>query len=392
LHRLIRITVTATLLAVACGCSGGTPSGPAGTGATAPPEITPTQMTNGSSAMTTLRAVTAEGSGKIAVLLPDTATDSSFANVASEITKAFQNAGLGTSQYTVELSTGAGQIDQAKSAIAHGAQVLIVDARYSLEGVAIEAYAQANHVKVIDFDWLTGGGSAGYYVGFDSLKVGVLLGEGLVNCVSAWGVRNPRVMIMPGGAATDYNVPLYAQGYDAVLARQFASGWKDVSNPTGTWDPQVALTEFEQQYAAHPTINAALIPNDENAVPIIMHLMKSGMKPRTFPITGLDASLLGLQNILAGYQCGTVYKPVYLEAEAAAALALYLRAGITSPSLAGQVVFDPLEYRPVPAVLLTPEWVTTRNMNSTVIADTFVTAAKLCTSRYAQDCLAAGIR
>jgi D-xylose transport system substrate-binding protein len=30
----------------------------------------------------------------------------------------------------------------------------------------------------------------------------------------------------------------------------------------------------------------------------------------------------GLQNILAGYQCGTVYKPVYLEAQGAAALAL----------------------------------------------------------------------
>jgi uncharacterized protein YjbI with pentapeptide repeats len=40
----------------------------------------------------------------------------------------------------------------------------------------------------------------------------------------------------------------------------------------------------------------------------------TGIKPRTFPITGLDASFSGLQNILADNQCGTVYKPIYLEA------------------------------------------------------------------------------
>ena len=53
----------------------------------------------------------------------------------------------------------------------------------------------------------------------------------------------------------------------------------------------------------------------------------NGVRPRTFPTTGLDATTVGLQNILAGYQCGTVYKPIYLEAQAAAALALYVRAG-----------------------------------------------------------------
>ena len=52
----------------------------------------------------------------------------------------------------------------------------------------------------------------------------------------------------------------------------------------------------------------------------------------TFPITGQDATLTGLQNIISGYQCGTVYKPIYLEAQAAVALAMYLRAGVTPPT------------------------------------------------------------
>ena len=65
---------------------------------------------------------------------------------------------------------------------------------------------------------------------------------------------------------------------------------------------------------------------------MISVLQKNQIPPKTFPTTGQDASPSGLQNILKGYQCGTVYKPIYLEAQAAAALALYLRAGVTPPA------------------------------------------------------------
>ena len=115
-----------------------------------------------------------------------------------------------------------------------------------------------------------------------------------------------------------------------------------MSNPAGTWDPPTALSEFQQQYTAHKNINAALIPNDENGAPIIHYLQNQGIKPKTFPTTGQDATLTGLQNILTGYQCGTVYKPIYLEAQAAAALAMYVRAGVTPPaSLLNETTTDP---------------------------------------------------
>jgi D-xylose transport system substrate-binding protein len=219
----------------------------------------------------------------------------------------------------------------------------------------------------------------------------VLLGLGLVSCVSAWKVRHPQLIVM-NGSPTDYNVPLYEQGYNAVLARQFAHGWKVISNPPGTWDQLIALSEFQQQYARHKNLNAALIPNDENGAQIIGFLRQHGIKPRTFPATGLDATLDGLQNILAGYQCGTVYKPINLEAQAAAALAMYLRAGVRLPTgLVNWHVTDPQNSTSVAAVLLTPEWVTTRNMAATVIADQFVPVSRLCTRQYASACSAAGI-
>ena len=342
--------------------------------------------------MSALKPLAAKGKGSIAVILPETATARHFAEFdAPYLKESFQKAGLAASQYSVQMLLGGAQLSAAQTAINKGARALIVDARYSGVGPQIESYAKAHGVPVIDYDWLTLGGTRKYYVGFDSLKIGVLLGLGLVSCVSAWKVKHPQIIVM-NGAPTDYNVALYEQGYDAVLARQFSSGWKDVSNPPGTWNPLIALSEFQQQYATHKNINAALIPNDENGGPIISYLQVKGVKARTFPTTGLDATLGGLQNILAGYQCGTVYKPIYLEAQAAAALAMYVRAGVTPPaSLVNWHITDPQTNKSVASVLLTPEWVTAQNIESTIIADKFVQASRLCAGQYASDCSAAGI-
>ena len=196
---------------------------------------------------------------------------------------------------------------------------------------------------------------------FNNVQVGKLIGQGLVSCVAAWNVKKPQVVVMHG-AATDNNATLFAQGYDAVLKPYFSSGkWVDVTNTADTWDPPTAETEFQEAYTAHPNINAALIPNDETGAPIITYLQTLHIAPKTFPTTGQDATLTGLQNVSPGYQCGTVYKPIYLEAQAAAALALYLRAGKKPPAdLVNGTTKDTMGNTSVPSVLLTPEWVTTR--------------------------------
>ena len=105
-----------------------------------------------------------------------------------------------------------------------------------------------------------------------------------------------------------------------------------------------------------------------------------------------EASCPVVGNVLAGYQCGTVYKPIYFEAGATAALAMYLRAGQNPPaSLINGHVTDTVTNDSVPSILASPTWVTTANMNSTVIKDNFVSAAQLCAGQYAADCTAAGI-
>jgi D-xylose transport system substrate-binding protein len=345
--------------------------------------------------MAKLKSVAAAGKGSVFVILPDTVSSTRYVEFdAPYLKQAFTAAGLSTSDFTVENALGqdATQLSMAQSAVTKGASVLVVDPLDSGVGAHIESYAKQHGVAVIDYDRLTLGGTRSYYVSFNNVKVGQVMGQGLVSCIAAWGVKSPNVIVMKG-APTDNNATLFAQGYDGVMAPYFSSGkWKEVSQPAGTWTPSVALSEFQQQYTAHKNINAALIPNDENGAPIIHYLQGQGIKAKTFPTTGQDATLTGLQNILTGYQCGTVYKPIYLEAQAAAALALYVRAGQTPPSsLVNGPTEDTTANVSVPSVLLNPEWVTTSNMNSTVIADKFVPASQLCAGSFASACTAAGI-
>jgi D-xylose transport system substrate-binding protein len=391
---LTAVAGSAALLIAACGSSSPSSSSGSSSTSSSTPTVSLGQINNSFSAMATLKPLAAKGKGNVAVILPDTVSSTRYVEFdAPYLKESFQKAGLKSSQYTVEnaLGSDATQFSDAQTDITKGASVLVVDALDSGVGAHIESYAKAHGVPVIDYDRLTLGGQRKYYVSFNNVQVGKLIGQGMVSCVAAWGVKKPQLIVMKG-APTDNNATLFAQGYDAVLAPHFSSGWKDVSNPAGTWDPPTALSEFQQQYTAHPNINAALIPNDENGAPIIHYLTNKGIKPKTFPTTGQDATLTGLQNILANYQCGTVYKPIYLEAEATAALAMYIRAGVVPPtSLVNGSTEDTQSKVAVKSVLLAPKWVTASNMNSTVIADKFVPASQLCAGKYAKPCAAAGI-
>jgi D-xylose transport system substrate-binding protein len=392
----------AALLAAACGSSSKSSSNTTVNGGTSPATSAPSSgnlsissFNRNFTAMAGLTSLASQGKGLVGVVLPDTVSSARYTEFdAPYLTKAFTTAGLSSSDFKVQNAQGSDttQLTDAQADVTAGASVLVIDPLDSGVGAQIESYAKSHGVSVIDYDRLTLGGSRTYYVSFNNVQVGTLLGDGLVSCVASWGVSHPNVVVMHG-AATDNNATLFAQGYDAVMAPYFSDGkWSEVAQTAGTWTPSVAQTEFEQAYTAHPNANSALIPNDETGAPIVQYLQTLHIPAKKFPLTGQDATLVGLQNVLAGYQCGTVYKPIYEEAQAAVALALYLRAGHTPPpALVNGSTTDTVSNTKVSSVLLTPEWVTTANMNSTVIADDFVTPAQLCTAQYAADCTAAGI-
>jgi D-xylose transport system substrate-binding protein len=383
------------MVVAACGSSGSSSSSSGSSGPAQVPKLNSSSFNLSFTAMKELKPLAAKGKGSVAVILPDTTSSTRYVEFdAPYLKKSMQLAGLSDSQIIVQnaLGSDATQFSDAQSDITKGASVLIVDGLDSGVGARIESYAKSHGVPVIDYDRLTLGGSRKYYVSFDNVKVGMLLGQGLVSCIAAWKVSKPQVVVMKG-APTDNNATQFAQGYDTVLKPHFADGsYKDVANPAGTWDPPTALTEFQAAYTAHPNINAGLMPNDENSAPIIHYLQSKGIKAQTFPITGQDATLTGLQNVLSGYQCGTVYKPVYLEAQAAVAVAMYLRAGLTPPaSLVDRTSKDINTGASVPSILLKTEWVTPQNMNDTVVKDQFVPASQLCSGSFKADCTKYGI-
>lgn len=395
----IGILLVAGLAMAACGTStngGGTTATASGSASVSVPQIDAAALTADFSLMKLLTPLASQGKGKIGVLLPDTTTSTRYVQYdAPYLTQAFKAAGLSSDQFTIQNAQGSASTmqTQADAMISGGASVLLVDPLDPGSGAAIESKAEAAGAKVIDYDRLVTGGPADrYYVSFDNVKVGELIGKGEVDCITAWNLAKPNILIM-NGDPTDNNAKLFAQGYHSVLDPKFADkSYVKVGEPAGTWTPSVAATTFQQQWTAHKNINAVVTPNDDNANAVIAVLKSNKIPAKKFPTTGQDASLPGLQNILTGYQCGTVYKPIYLEAQAAAALALFLRAGITPPStLVNAKTTDSKISKDIASVYTTPIWVTSENMNSTVVKDGAVTKDKLCAGAVASACTAAGI-
>ena len=359
-------------------------------------QIDATNLPADFSPMEGLKGLASEGKGMIGVLLPDTTTSARYVQYdAPYLKQAFEAAGLSSDQFKIDNAHGSTTTmqQQAEADITAGASVLLVDPLDPGSGAAIEENAMSKGVKVIDYDRLvTGGPKDRYYVSFNNVEVGKLIGQGLVDCIDAWKVSKPNILVMSGDPK-DNNAKLFAQGYNGVLKSHFDDGsYTKVGAPAGTWDPPTAATTFEQQYTAHPNINALVTPNDDNANAIISVLLKNKIPANTFPTTGQDASPSGLQNILKGYQCGTVYKPIFAEAQAAVALALFLRADKTPPSsLVNSSTRDSTLNADIRSVYTKPFWITKDKINDTIIKDGWLKASALCAGKLASKCEEAGI-
>jgi D-xylose transport system substrate-binding protein len=327
--------------------------------------------------------------GKIGVILPDSKSSPRWETADHKyLEEAFKAAGVAYDIQNAQNDKTAFQTI-ADQMITNGATVLAIVNLDSGTGKAVIDKAKAQGVPVIDYDRLTLGGGASYYVSFDNVKVGQLQGEGLVKCLTDKKVDKPIVAEL-NGSPTDNNATLFKQGYDSVLQPKFDSGeyvkGPDVAVPE--WDPIKGGTIFEQMLTSQPKIAGVLAANDNLGNAAITVLKKQKLNGKV-PVTGQDAGVQGLQNILAGDQCMTVYKAVKKEADAAAQLAIALAKG-EKPTVSGSVK-DPQTNQDVPAVLLDPLAVTFDNVKD-VVNDGFVTKDELCTAEFAAKCTEAGIQ
>ena len=335
---------------------------------------------------------TTDGGGKaqkVAVLLPDTKSSIRWESIDRPLVqKAFDDAGV-----PVEIQNAQGdksaQQQQAEQAITNGAKILLLTNLDSGSGAAIQANAKSRGVKVIDYDRLTLKGSGDYYVSFDNVKVGKLQGEGLAKCLADGGPATPNIAEL-NGSPDDNNATLFAQGYNSVLDPMYQGGkaTKVADQAVPDWDNQQALTIFEQMLQKeNNNIQGVLAANDGLGNSVISAL--KARKLKQIPVTGQDATPEGIQNILSGDQCMTVWKPADGEAKALSDVAIALLKG-DKPKTTGTVK-DTEGNRDVKAILLDPISVTKDNL-ADAISKGAQSVTDVCTGAYAPMCASAGIK
>jgi D-xylose transport system substrate-binding protein len=327
--------------------------------------------------------------GKVAVLLPDSKSSVRWETVDRPfLQQAFDDAGIEATITNAE-NDKATQQQQAEQAITNGATVLLLVNLDSGSGAAIAANAKSQDVKVIDYDRLTlDTQDTDYYVSFDNEAVGKLQGEGLVSCIEAAGTQNPQIAVL-NGSPTDNNATLFKNGYDGVINAKFDSGeWTEVADESvPEWDNQRALTIFEQMLqSADNKIDGVLAANDGLGNAAISALKQR--KLDQIPVTGQDATLQGLQNIVNGDQCMTVYKAIKKEADAASALAIALAKG-EEPTVETTPINNGA--KDVPSVLLEPVAVNKDNISEYLGEPDFPKKEDICAGDLAAKCEELGL-
>ncbi len=260
--------------------------------------------------------------GKIGVILPDTKSSVRWESAdRPALEAAFKDAGV---EYSIQNAEGdADKMTQiADSMMTDGVTVLAIVNLDSESGAAIEEKAASQGIKTLDYDRLTLGGSAEAYVSYDNAKVGALQGQGLADCLG----DKPANLVYLNGSPTDNNATLFSAGAHSVLDK--ISNYKIVGEQAvPDWDPDQAVTIFEQLYTqAGGKVDGVYAANDGLAGAVIATLQKNKVNG-TVPVTGQDATVEGLQNILSGDQCMTIYKSAKAEAGALADAAIALANG-----------------------------------------------------------------
>jgi D-xylose transport system substrate-binding protein len=339
------------------------------------------------------------GEGSIWVLLPDSATSPRWeTDDRRYFEEAFDAAGV---EYQIVNAEGdaAQQQSQAEQAIADGASVILLVSIDTGSGATIIDQAQAEGVKVIEYDRFNTGGAGGdAYVSFDNVAVGAAMAEVLEPVIDELDADPKRVVMLNGGEE-DNNSFLFRQGYaETVEAKADAGEWEIVADQhVPGWDNQEAQTLMEQILTdAGNDVDAVFAANDGLANSAANALEAAGIEGA--PISGQDATEAGIQNVVLGRQTMSVYKPIQSEAEVAAAVALALRNGEDPTAIETEAEFDiigitaadgnpadsPEGEGVVPYYALVPIPVTVDNIMDTVIADGFRTIEEICTGDAAQ--------
>jgi D-xylose transport system substrate-binding protein len=320
---------------------------------------------------------------QVCVLLPDTKSSVRWVQFdAPLIAKALKAAGV-TYSITNALNEPQRQKAQAQACLAAGAKVVIETALDNGSASAIEKLFTDKGGKAIDYDRQVLGGTASVYVTFDGNAVGRAQADLVIKGLKAKGkYGNKPVVAELWGSQTDENAFWFKSGNDDILNPLFKDGTltKGPQQYVPGWLATNAGPIFAQMLVKTSNkIDGAIAANDNIAGAVIATLKAKHLNP--IPLSGQDATVQGAQYIIAGWQTGTVYKPVPKQAAAVAAAAIALLKGqqpkTTTFRLNGKVK--------EPTVALPVIEITKANV-SKLYADKFIKKSDVCVGEFKQYC------
>ena len=327
-----------------------------------------------------------DGKGaKVGIILPDTTSSPRW--ITADPTALKQDCKTYNLDCDIQNAGGSASKMQtiARQMIADKVKVLMIVNLDPASGAKIEQEASKAGVIPVDYDRLTPGGGAALYVSFDGVKVGETQGKALTECPQVKGEKKVKFVEIDG-AATDNNATLFHQGYDSVLSKQ--PGWTMVARQDGNWDAPTAGRQFNAMLGKDPDIKAVMVANDTMAGAVVTDLKRQSLNGKV-AVSGQDATAEGLQHILDGDQCFTIYKPSADEAGPATKAIAQLANG-QAPETNGVTVTDPQTKKKVPSILATPKAITIANV-AEPINDKYTPKNTVCTGKYASLCSKHGV-
>jgi D-xylose transport system substrate-binding protein len=320
---------------------------------------------------------------QVCVLLPDTKSSVRWVQFdAPLLKKAFAKAGV-TASINNALNDPLKQKAQAQACLAAGAKVVIETSLDNGSASSIEKLFTDKGGKAIDYDRQVIGGTASVYDTFDGKAVGEAQANGILAAMKANGTyKKSSTVAELWGGQTDQNAFWFKSGNDAVLNPLFKKHAlkKGPQQFVPDWDANNAATIFNQMLVkTNNKIQGVIAANDNIAGAVVADLKAKHLKP--IPLSGQDTTAQGVQYILAGWQSGTVYKKVSLEANAAAAAAIALLHG-QKPKTNG---FRLNGKKKEPTLTLPVTWITKKNYKQ-LFTQKWLTKSEVCIGQYKKFC------
>jgi D-xylose transport system substrate-binding protein len=271
----------------------------------------------------------------------------------------------GTVEVRVADNDAEKQLAQANELLANGVDVLVVIPVDQFAAAKIVENAHAKDAKVISYDRLIKNCPLDFYISTDNVEVGRMQAQYLTT------IKPVGNYALIGGANNDNNSQFLYLGQMNVLQPLVDRGdVKIVYNVfTNSWSEEEGYNHAKKLLEQTTEVNAILAGNDAIAYGVIRALQEAG-KEGDVLVAGMDADLKNLQEIVAGRQTCTIYKPIEKMASTAAELAMTLgRTGECEKTF--QTISNGAKL--VPAVFHEGMVVNRENLKLTVISEGYQT-------------------